>query len=455
MSYDERTVLMNKNIAIKVNELTKKYKLYDKAIDRLKESVHPLRKKYNHEFFALNDISFEIKKGETVGIVGRNGSGKSTLLKIITGVLTPTSGQVEVNGKIAALLELGAGFNPEFTGIENIYLNGAIMGYRKDEIDARLDSILGFADIGDFVHQPVKTYSSGMLVRLAFAVQVQVEPDILIVDEALAVGDALFQKRCFQKMERLTANGTTLLFVSHEQESVRTMTNRAILLADGTIKVSGTSADVLLEYRKMLHEDEKAYFHHVTTQLNTKVKGGASNEADSTLKEKKVGSDQRSFGDLDAEILEVKVMDVNNEEKTCFYPSELVKINVTCQVRKKIKNLNVALRLRNKEGIKMYSWGTLNQDIAIWSGNAIGDIFWDKEFVAGEMIHVSFEFECNLGGNLYEIQAAISEELDRYYGSQRMLHWRDEVAFFHVNLNPREYFFGGICDMKMRAIVNA
>ena len=186
---------------ILVNGISKIYKLYEKPIDRLKESLHPFKKKYHKEFYALKDITFEIEKGETVGIIGKNGSGKSTLLKIITGVLSPTNGSTTVKGKVSALLELGAGFNPEFTGLQNIYLNGTMMGYTKEEIDQRVGAILEFADIGDFIYQPVKTYSSGMFVRLAFAVAINVDPDILIVDEALSVGDIFFQLKCYKKFE--------------------------------------------------------------------------------------------------------------------------------------------------------------------------------------------------------------------------------------------------------------
>ena len=181
------------NIAIKVKNLTKLYHLYNKPQDRVKEALNPFKKSYHHDFYAMNDVTFEIKKGETVGIIGKNGAGKSTLLKMITGVLTPTSGEVEVNGKIASLLELGAGFNPEMTGIENIYLNGTIMGFTKEEMDSKVDAILEFADIGEFIYQPVKMYSSGMFARLAFSVAINVEPDALIVDEALSVGDMAFQ----------------------------------------------------------------------------------------------------------------------------------------------------------------------------------------------------------------------------------------------------------------------
>jgi teichoic acid transport system ATP-binding protein len=236
------------NIAIKVSHLTKVYKLYDKPIDRLKESLHPLKKQYHKDFYALNDVNFEIKKGETVGIIGKNGAGKSTLLKIITGVLTPSSGHVHVNGRIASLLELGAGFNPEYTGIENIYLQGTLMGYSHSEMKEKIEDILVFADIGDFVHQPVKMYSSGMFARLAFAVAINVEPDILIVDEALSVGDARFQSKSIKKMEEIRDNGTTILFVSHATEQIKRFCTKAIWIENATVKLIGDPAIVTDKY---------------------------------------------------------------------------------------------------------------------------------------------------------------------------------------------------------------
>ncbi|MGK6939810.1 ABC transporter ATP-binding protein [Pseudomonas aeruginosa] len=266
---------MSSEIAIKVENLSKCYQIYDQPRDRLKQFVLPRMQQligrppsqYYREFWALKDVSFDVKKGESVGIIGRNGSGKSTLLQIITGTLAPTSGSTTTNGRIAALLELGSGFNPEFTGRENVYLNGALLGFSADQINEKFDAIAAFADIGEHLDQPVKTYSSGMLVRLAFAVQVQVEPEILIVDEALAVGDALFQKRCFQRIEKLVSDGTTLLFVSHDQESVRTLTNRALLLNKGRSIEWGLSSEVVLSYRKLLHDEEAAYFASLTKNL--------------------------------------------------------------------------------------------------------------------------------------------------------------------------------------------
>ncbi|MDO8444888.1 MAG: ABC transporter ATP-binding protein [Deltaproteobacteria bacterium] len=241
------------DIAIKVENLSKIYKLYDNPIGRLKESLHPFRKKYHKDFYALNDVSFEIKKGETVGIIGKNGSGKSTLLKLITGVLTPSSGNAGVNGKISALLELGAGFNPEITGIENIYFNGVLIGYTKEEIDKKIDDMLSFADIGDFIYQPVKTYSSGMFVRLAFAVAISLEPDILVVDEALSVGDEAFQRKCFSRIQRIRENGGTILFVSHSAGTIVELCNWAILVDDGELILSGSPKMVVSNYHKLIY----------------------------------------------------------------------------------------------------------------------------------------------------------------------------------------------------------
>ena len=238
--------------AIAVRDVTKIYRLYDKPIDRLKESVSLSHKNYHRDFYALNNLSFTVEKGQTVGIIGTNGSGKSTILKIITGVLTPTSGQVEVEGKISALLELGAGFNMDYTGIENVYMNGTMMGYTKKEMDAKLQDILDFAEIGDFVYQPVKTYSSGMFVRLAFALAINVDPEILIVDEALSVGDVFFQSKCYRKMEEIRQRGTTILMVTHDMGSIIKYCDKVVLLNKGEFIAEGPPGRVVDMYKKIL-----------------------------------------------------------------------------------------------------------------------------------------------------------------------------------------------------------
>lgn len=257
------------DIAIKVENLTKIYKLYDKSIDRMKEALSLSKKKYSIEHYALNGLSFEIKKGETVGILGTNGSGKSTLLKIITGVLTASSGSINVNGKISALLELGAGFNPEYTGMENIYLNGTMMGYTKEQMQERVQSIIEFADIDEFINQPVKTYSSGMFARLAFAVAINVDPEILIVDEALSVGDVRFQTKCINKMKELKESGTTILFVSHATEQVKRFCTKALWINKGKIVDQGESSEIVDKYESFMLQGGKFEENSLSESIRT------------------------------------------------------------------------------------------------------------------------------------------------------------------------------------------
>lgn len=240
------------NKALTVNNVTKIYKLYEKPIDRLKEAMSLTHKNFHRDFYALNGISFDVEKGQTVGIIGTNGSGKSTILKIITGVLTPTTGDVQVNGVISALLELGAGFNMDYTGIENIYMNGTMMGFSRKEMDEKLQDILDFADIGDFVYQPVKTYSSGMFVRLAFALAINVEPEILIVDEALSVGDVFFQAKCYRRMEEIRKNGTTILMVTHDMGAIIKYCDRVVVLNKGNFIAEGEPGKMVDLYKKIL-----------------------------------------------------------------------------------------------------------------------------------------------------------------------------------------------------------
>jgi lipopolysaccharide transport system ATP-binding protein len=252
--------------AIKVTHLSKCYLIYDKPQDRLKQSIYPRLQRlvgrqpvhYYREFWALKDVSFEIKKGETVGIIGRNGSGKSTLLQMICGTLAPTSGHVQTHGRIAALLELGSGFNPEFTGRENVYMNGAIMGLSHDEINARFEDVEAFAEIGQFIEQPVKTYSSGMFVRLAFASNIMSNPDIMIVDEALAVGDMKFQAKCMTALTRMQERGTTVLFVSHDIGALKSLCSKGIYLERGSVKAIGKASEVAEGYIKVMREEMNA-----------------------------------------------------------------------------------------------------------------------------------------------------------------------------------------------------
>ena len=306
---------MNEDIAIKVENLTKIYKLYDNHADRIKEALHWRGAKYHKDFYALNNVSFEIKKGECVGIIGKNGSGKSTLLKIITGVLTQSSGNITVNGKVSALLELGAGFNPEYTGMENIYFQGSLMGYTKEQMNERVQKIIDFADIGDFSHQPVKNYSSGMFARLAFAVAINVEPDILIVDEALAVGDMVFQAKCMNRMVNMIKDGVTVLFVSHDINAVRSLCKKALYLECGNRKEYGDVMYVTNKY----NETYLLTLNHILDEVSVLQNHSEDNfysEFDIpikvTLEKKELDSNlSQRFGEGGAEILNAIIMDDN------------------------------------------------------------------------------------------------------------------------------------------------
>lgn len=273
--------------AITVKDLKKVYKLYDKPSDRFKEAFGLTRKKAK-EHYALNGVSLEIFQGETVGIIGTNGSGKSTILKIITGVLSPTSGEVNVSGRISALLELGAGFNMEYNGIENVYLNGTMMGFSQKEIDAKLPEILKFADIGDYVYQPVKTYSSGMFVRLAFAVAINIEPEILIVDEALSVGDVFFQAKCYHKFEEFRKMGKTIVFVSHDLSSISKYCDRVYLLNQGNLLGEGSPKEMIDAFKRVLvgqyeiHDKEDMDIHIPENVLNPELLEYGTKQAEMT-----------------------------------------------------------------------------------------------------------------------------------------------------------------------------
>ncbi len=439
------------DVVIDIRELSKCYRVFPKPSDRLKQAVLGWKRRYHRDFWALRDINLQIHRGEAVGVIGRNGSGKSTLMQIIAGVLTPTEGQVGVRGRVDALLELGSAFNPEFTGRENVFLYGAILGLKRRDVEARFDDIAAFADIGDFLDQPVKTYSSGMKVRLAFSVQIQLDPEILVIDEALAVGDNLFQKRCHQRLRRLRENsGVTLVFVSHQQEVIRTVTTRAVLLHEGAIRAVGQPGEVVLEYRRLLHDEEKRSAVGHVRQLERQ----ASKTRETARADAQANGTPSCFGDFDAVIESVEILDELGDPAGQFTAGEPMRIRIQGEVHTPLTHLNVAIRIRNKEGVKIYSWGTLNQDIDAWATtgpSAEPEAFWDREFAAGERFCVEFACDCRLGAGFYEVQAMVAEERDQYYEDERVLHWQDEAAFFTVRVPKDQHFFGGVCDLNMRA----
>lgn len=351
-----------KEITISVDHISKAYRLYEKPRDRVKEAFSLSRKTYYREHYALQDVSFTVNRGETVGIIGTNGSGKSTILKIITGVLSPTAGNVAVNGRISALLELGAGFNMEYTGIENIYLNGTMIGFTREEIDRKLDDILAFADIGDFVNQPVKTYSSGMFVRLAFAVAINIDPEILIVDEALSVGDAFFQVKCYHKFEEFKRQGKTILFVSHDLGSINKYCDRAILLNKGRKIAEGVPKDIIDMYKKvMVNEDPGA---------PQEVAGEAEDvsllqpEGDGHLWRMRMeeNPNHSSYGNGAATILDYCVLDQNHRITNILNAGEEYTVRMKVQFHQSISEPVLAVTIRDKQGTDICGTNTMYEE---------------------------------------------------------------------------------------------
>lgn len=344
--------------AISVKDVTKIYKLYNSPKDRFKEAIHPFHKQYSSPFYALNHVSFQVEKGETVGIIGTNGSGKSTILKIITGVIQPSEGNVEVQGNISALLELGAGFDMDYSGIENIYMNGAVLGFTREEMEMKKDEILEFADIGDFVYQPVKTYSSGMLVRLAFALAINVDPEILIIDEALAVGDAFFQAKCFNKLEEIKAKGTTILFVSHDIVSVKKLCSKAVWLDRGNVREVGEANEVCEHYLSMQIQEQNKEKSQLVQQL----------VLDNTLGEETIQSlDKCSFKKIDienaigisgteeGEILSFYIRDAKGNDVVVLQTERTYYFGLLVKFHKDINNALFGFEMENTKGVKLFS----------------------------------------------------------------------------------------------------
>ena len=328
------------------------YKLYDKPSDRLKEALGLTRKKLYKEHYALRDVNFDIQEGECVGIIGTNGSGKSTILKIITGVLTPTQGEVKVDGRISALLELGAGFNMEYSGLENVYLNGTMIGFSKEEIDARLDDILEFADIGDFIHQPVKTYSSGMFVRLAFAVAINIDPEILVVDEALSVGDVFFQAKCYHKFEEFKKKGKTILFVSHDLSSVSKYCDRVILLNKGVKLDEGSPKQMVDLYKQLLVGQDPVKQQEADKEKKAAVQseGTGNFQANPNMLE---------YGNRMAEIIHFEVLDDRGMLSNTIEKGTEFKIRMKVHFNEDIQEPIMAYTFKNIKGTEITGTNTM------------------------------------------------------------------------------------------------
>jgi len=427
---------MSSDIAIRVKNVTKAYQIYDKPQDRLKQSLWRGRKQYYREFKALDDVSFEVKKGETVGIIGRNGSGKSTLLQIICGTLAPTSGVVEVNGRVAALLELGAGFNPEFSGRENVYMNATILGLTKEEIDAKYDDIAIFADIGDFIEQPVKTYSSGMLVRLAFAVAINVDPEILIVDEALSVGDELFQRKCFSRIEAIKINGATILFVSHSGGTIVELCDRAVLLDAGERLTIGSPKQVVGRYQKLLYCPADKY-DVIRKQIrqNDEQLIASENTIENTVQEhhKPVADVQEQQESFDVNLKPSSTIEYESHGVYIEAPSILTLAGEQVNNLVRGKTYRYTYTVRFKSSASNVHFGMMIKTLSgveLGGSSSIASLKDSLAYVEAESKYqVEFRFRCALNTGSYFLNAGVLGDIK---GSETYLHRIIDVAMFRV-----------------------
>ena len=445
------------SIAIKVENLSKCYQIYENPRDRLKQFVMPRMhriagnkpKQYFSEFWALKDVSFEIKKGETVGIIGRNGSGKSTLLQMICGTLNPTSGSVQTNGRIAALLELGSGFNPEFTGRENVYMNAAVLGLGKDEIDARFDDIAAFADIGQFIEQPVKTYSSGMMVRLAFAVAINVDPEILIVDEALSVGDELFQRKCFSRIEAIRANGATILFVSHSGSVIVELCDRAVLVDSGEKLAVGPPKQIVGRYQKLLYApvDKRGLIREQIKQTDESsaetiiATEGAPHEEHTSITHVKAmdesfdpnlkPSSTIEYESYGAYIEAAAVLTMAGEHVNNLVSGKTYRYTYTVRFAQAASNVRFGMLIKTTSGVELGGGGS--------AASAKDNLAY---VAAGSTYRVEFRFCCALNQGVYFLNAGVMGDMN---GSETYLHRLIDIAMFRVLPNS-DNFTTGIVD---------
>ena len=395
------------SVALRVERVSKQYRIYGRRGARLTESLTRGRLKRHREFWALSEVSFEVEAGTTVGVVGPNGCGKSTLLQIIAGTLEPTHGGVWREGRVAALLELGAGFDPEFTGVENVYMNAALMGLTRRETDRLFPDIERFAEIGDFLRQPVKTYSSGMYVRLAFAIAASVEPDILVIDEALAVGDAVFQHRCLRRIKDIQERGATVLFVSHDAAAVRALCSRAILLGAGRVLADGKPADVLNRYQKIIMEREEAY-----DEADRSARGGEElQDGDETF-----APPAHTFrhGDGSAEIVGAELLDATRRAVGVVETGEGVTVRVRARFHADVESPVIGFLIRNRHGIHVYGTNTKEQQVDFGAVRR------------GETVEVVFAFDCWLGIDQHSVSLAVHSRDGVSYD------WMDGVIFFRV-----------------------
>lgn len=404
-----------KDLAIKITELCKTYYLYNSPKDRILEAVKIGKKSYHKEFAALDNINFDVKNGEVIGIIGTNGAGKSTLLKIITGVLTPTAGDVWINGKVSALLELGAGFNQECTGLENIYLNGCIMGYTRKEMEERKEAIIEFADIGDFINQPVKTYSSGMFARLAFAVAINVEPDILIVDEALSVGDIFFQNKCFKKFDELKQKGVTILFVSHDIGSVRQMCERVLWLEHGKQLAFGNVNTICDMYMDAKRKSAQYVAGHIQDHKSGEV---FITRIDERREYPKISFVEDRFSNTQVRIQSIYFENAKHEVVNTLYVDQEYVTHVIIECLEDVSDLIIGFVLENNKGLPLYDINNfINQEETVCGQK-------------GDILDISYRYKLpRIMNGMYLVGAAVAQGTQ---AKHEMLTWLHGVMQLEV-----------------------
>ncbi|MGQ7908900.1 ABC transporter ATP-binding protein [Burkholderia sp. BC1] len=415
---------MSSEIAIAVTGVSKRYEMYSQPHDRLLQFLSLGKRQYFKEFWALRDVSFSVQKGETIGILGRNGSGKSTLLQIIAGTLAPTSGEVSTNGIMTALLELGSGFNPDFTGRENIYLNGSVLGFSKQEMDARFDEIAAFADIGEHLDQPLKTYSSGMAVRLAFAVQACVSPQVLIVDEALSVGDEKFQRKCFDYIERLREGGCSILLVTHSTATVEKFCQRGILLHKGVVHGIGPAKEIVDQYHALLYSDEKAYVRYLQQSQSVNKSLASVDQAKNRLQSEGAISNESesSATGMRAVISNWQILDSSGSPCEQFKTGETMTVRFFVDVLSQVNEIQAGMLIRTVEGVSAFGTSTL---------------YHQKNFIdaqPGGRLRFDFELRADLCAGTYFITLAIAQAIS--HGDMLYLDRKTDIIVFKVH-QPR------------------
>ena len=435
------------DVAVSVRALSKMYRIYDRPSDRLKEALHPLRRRYHREFWALRDVDLVVRRGETVGVIGVNGSGKSTLLQLVCGVLRPTAGEVRVNGAVSALLELGSGFNPQFTGRENIYLQGAILGLSKSSIDGRYQRIVAFADIGDFINQPVKTYSSGMLVRLAFSIAINVDPRILVVDEALSVGDVFFQAKCFHRIAELRRAGVTVLVVSHDMSTVRALSDRVVLLDKGAVVAQGDPKATVETYFKLrafsagsipLEADAGASSAPVEAPAEapaeTPVPGPPSAEppsaAPAQTREASEGAGLR-YGNGKARLVDYVVNGHPRCREITAASGEQLEISLTHAVSEKIANPIIGIMIVLPNGNQLFGNNTSFNNVPL------------RSLLPGQKVRSTFRQRLHLNNGQYLITLTIAEIV-----SDEVVYVDRCVDAVLLNVTGGPFPYSGVCNLE-------